>query len=115
LATEVEGSDRQPLCPHGFTRCSSRCPSLTRRWWNSCGSKVLLVRSEAQLVSKVVNWVLRTLLLYLVSRSVDEDKRIIERNFWLLERERERERERVWGEIWGKVLCCRSWGFWWRS
>jgi hypothetical protein len=34
------------------------------------------------------------LLLYLVSRSVDEDKRIIERNFWLKERERERERER---------------------
>jgi hypothetical protein len=52
------------------------------------------VRSEAQFVSKVVNWVLRTLLLYLVSRSVDEDKRIIERNFWLLERARERERER---------------------
>jgi len=50
------------------------------------------VRSEAQLVSKVVNWVSRTLLLYLVSRSVDEDKRIIERNFWLKERERERER-----------------------
>lgn len=46
------------------------------------------MRSEAQLVSKVVNWVLLTLLLFLVSRSVDEDKRIIERNFCLLERER---------------------------
>ncbi len=55
------------------------------------------MRSEAQLVSKVVNWVLPTLLLYLFSRSVDEDKRIIERNFWLLERERERERERRCG------------------
>jgi hypothetical protein len=57
------------------------------------------VRSEAQLVSKVVNWVLRTLLLYLVSRSVDEDKRIIERNFWLLERARERERDGVGGNM----------------
>jgi hypothetical protein len=97
LATEVEGSDHQPLCPYGFTRC----PSLTRRWWKSCGSNVLPVRSEAQLVSKVVNWVLRTLLLCLVSRSVDEVERIIERFFWLLERERERERERRCGGKYG--------------